>query len=190
MARSGFPGSRAKRPRCTEIDTPHRESSGSSRWFLGFEGNPVTEVTPVSGRLLGPNVVMVAGLGAKPKMEVDAGGCLVENARRITGRGRTAEVLVHGIGRVTKSVGQDGDFVLVIVDTETAAQDKPVLRVPGLPRESNLRPPVVFLRVVERAPHMNVQSTEQICARIRISTRRGCFPWSRSRRSKTSEGPG
>ena len=42
----------------------------SSRSVFGLVGKPVTEVTPLVGRLFVPNVVMVAGFGAYPKSEL------------------------------------------------------------------------------------------------------------------------
>src|ERR1700722_2687076 len=103
-------------------------------------------------------------IGCVSKQGMNVRRSLVKNPGSIAGCRRAAEVLVHHIWWVAEPARQDCDFILVVIDTETATNDQPVLRLPRQPRKTKLWAEVVFLRIVERSAYANPHAREEICA--------------------------
>src|SRR6266404_3646613 len=107
-----------------------------------------------------------------PKNRMNIGRSFVENSGRRSsvkltggvGEGEsTGKVSVHRVGRVANAIGSDGDFVLIVANSVSAAEYQLVFEFRRRPRESNHRAEVAFLRGVEIATHANIQ----ICQRVR-----------------------
>ena len=84
--------------------------------------------------------------------------------------------LADRIGRVAGSVGQNRNFILVVVDAEPSAQHGLAVQHSwSTHAKPSCGPQLFLLRPLQATAHANVESRERI-VRYRTALRPGCFP--------------